>query len=32
MKMDYLKQFLPTDQERKEFFFIHPELQGKICE
>ncbi len=32
VKMDYLKQYLPTDQERKEFFFIHPELEGKICD
>jgi tetratricopeptide (TPR) repeat protein len=31
-KMDYLKTYLPTEQERKEFFFVHPELQGKICE
>lgn len=32
VKMDYLKQYLPTEQERNEFFFIHPELKGKICD
>ncbi|RKZ31664.1 hypothetical protein DRQ36_01205 [bacterium] len=32
IKLDYLDQYLPTEQERKEFFFIHPELEGKICQ
>jgi len=32
MKMKYLDQFMPTAQEKKEFYFIHPELKGKICE
>ena len=32
MKLKYLDQFMPTAQEKKEFFFIHPELKGKICE
>ncbi len=32
MKMDYIKQYLPTEQEKNEFFFIHPELKGKMCE
>lgn len=31
-KLDYVKQYLPTDQEKKEFYFIHPELEGKICD
>ncbi|MCK5833513.1 tetratricopeptide repeat protein [bacterium] len=32
MKLRYLEQFMPTPQEKKEFFFIHPELDGKICD
>ncbi len=32
VKMDYLDQYLPTEQEKSEFFFIHPELKGKICQ
>ncbi len=32
MKLRYLDQYIPTAQEKKEFFFIHPELEGKICE
>lgn len=32
VKMDYLEQYLPTEQEKKEFFFIHPELKGTICD
>ncbi|HHS50188.1 MAG TPA: tetratricopeptide repeat protein [candidate division Zixibacteria bacterium] len=32
MKMRYLDQFLPTAQEKTEFFFIHPDLEGKICD
>ncbi len=32
MKMKYLDQFMPTAQEKKEFYFINPELKGKICE
>jgi tetratricopeptide (TPR) repeat protein len=31
-KMDFINQYLPTEQEKNEFFFIHPELRGKICQ
>jgi len=32
VKMDYLKQYLPSEQEKNEFYFIHPELKDKICQ
>jgi len=32
VKLNYLEKYLPTATEKKEFFFIHPELEGKICD
>ena len=32
LKIDYLDQFMPTAQEEKEFYFINPEMEGKICQ
>lgn len=32
VKMDYIQQYLPSEQEKNEFYFIHPELKGKICQ